>query len=219
MIKRRQLALFATDADRRLPQRNGRSRREGVRPNGQRGVVLVIALIFLTVLFLLGSVSMRIAQSTEGIAGAVRTNELAIQAAEVALRHCEQSVVEVMRIARGDPPSYATTFGPQNILPRAQADAWQSATTWDSPTAAIYTVPLEMVNQAGLTYPTYRRPPECMVAPIALVPSGSTSLSDTASFVVTARGFGPEVSAVTPSAASRRPDGTEVWLQTHVTLE
>lgn len=189
------------------------------RRKGQRGLVLVVALIFLTVLFLIGAVAIRTAQSTESIAGAVRTSELAIQAAEVALRHCEQSVVEVMRVAQGLPASYPTTFGPQHILPRAQADAWESAQAWDNPLVPLYTLPLEMLNQPAPAFAMYKRPPECMVAPIATVPTSSAALSDTATFVVTARGFGPEVSPVPPTAASRRPDGTEVWLQTHVTLD
>lgn len=185
----------------------------------QQGAVLVIAVIFLTVLLLLGAATMRTTQSTESIAGAARLNELATQAAEVALRHCEQSLVEVMNVARGLPPAYATTFDAAHILPRTQVDAWQSVDAWDHATVPIYTLPLSMLNQSGLARDTYKRAPECLVAPVATRPTGSATLSDTATFVITVRGFGPEVSAVPAGATDRRPDGTEVWLQSHVTLE
>ena len=182
----------------------------------QRGVVLIIALIMLVVISLLAIGSIRNAASTETVAGNVRTTELATQAAEIALRHCEASVLSTLTVAAGGAPTYATTFTPFNILTPSTPPRWQNMAIWDSASTAAYVLPLSMVNQPGMTL-TYRRAPECMVEPLPLMPSGATVVSTTTSFVVTARGFGPEVA---PADANRsRPVGSEVWLQSHIDLE
>jgi Tfp pilus assembly protein PilX len=81
-------------------------------PQPQRGVVLIIALILLVVISLLAVTSVRNAGSTATVAGNVRTTELATQAAEIALRHCESSVLAVV----SGTSAYATTFDASNIL-------------------------------------------------------------------------------------------------------
>lgn len=189
-------------------------------PHPQHGVVLIIALIILVVISLLAVTSMRNVGSTESVAGNVRTTELATQAAEIALRHCESSVVKISRIAGGDTTSpeatYATTFVDTNILTASTGTTaqWQSLATWDSTATATFVLPLDLVNQTGMTITTYKRPPECMVESLPVVLTGSAALSTTASFVVTARGFGPEVAAA--DGARARPQGTEVWLQSTI---
>jgi Tfp pilus assembly protein PilX len=181
-----------------------------------RGVVLIIALIMLVIISLLATLSMRNAVSTEKVSGTVRTTELAAQAAEIALRHCEQSVAEVVTVASGGTATFSTSFTLSKILPVSSTPQWQSTTIWDSTSTATYVLPLTLVNQSGLTA-TYKRPPECMVEPLPLMLTGTTVASTTASFVVTARGFGPEVAAADVNRA--RPVGTEVWLQSHIELQ
>jgi type IV pilus assembly protein PilX len=68
------------------------------------------------------------------------------------------------------------------------------------------------VNQAGVTA-TFSRPPECMVERQPLLSGGTVSY--TASYVITARGFGPEVGVKDGNA----PKGSEVWLQSVVTMK
>ena len=184
-------------------------------PNRQRGVVLIIAMIMLIVISLLAVRSMRNASSTETISGNVRTTELATQAAEIALRHCEASVVNVVAVAGGGTPTYSTTFVASNILPASTTTSaqWQDTTVWDSTSTAAYVLPLTMVNQTGLTS-TYKRAPECMVEPLPTMMTATGAVSTTASFVITARGFGPEV-----ANNRNRPLGSEVWLQSHIELE
>lgn len=67
------------------------------RQHRQNGVVLIIALILLVVISLLAVTSLRGAGSAESISGNVRTTELATQAAEIALRHCEAAALKVVR--------------------------------------------------------------------------------------------------------------------------
>ena len=173
------------------------------------GVVLVIALVLLVLMSLLAVTGMRNAGSSESVAGNVRTTELATQAADMALRYCEAKAAEM---AAG------------GVTPVSTPDQWKDPVTWDSPatnlpwrnvsaTASAFVLPSGLVNQPGMTL-TYKRPPECMVeqhTPAVSVAGGSTF------YVVTARGFGPEVAAA--NAARSRPAGTEVWLQSHLEFQ
>jgi len=182
----------------------------------QRGVVLIIALLMLMVISLLAVGSIRNAASTESVAGNVRITELATQAAEIALRHCESSVLDTLSVAAGGTSAYASTFTVSHVLPPANPPRWQNMAIWDSVSPATYVLPLSLVNEAGMLV-TYRRPPECMVEPLPVMPSDATVLRTTTSFVITARGFGPDVAAA--DANRSRPVGGEVWLQSHIDLE
>lgn len=181
--------------------------------NTQHGVVLIVALIMLVVISILAVTSMRNAASTEALAGNVRTTELATQAAEIALRHCESSVVELITVASGATSTgYVTTLASTDILPATTPPRWQNIATWDSATSSTFVLPTSLVGGTS----TYKRAPECMIETVPVIAAGSTAVSSTTSFVITARGFGPEVAA---DATRARPKGSEVWLQSHIELE
>jgi type IV pilus assembly protein PilX len=179
----------------------------------QSGVVLIIALILLVVISLLAITSMRGAGSAEKVAGNVRTTELATQAAEVALRHCESSAIQLARnTANTDATYYTTTFTIGSIAP-VNSVQWQSTATWDSSSAntATFVLPASTFVVGGTS--TYKRPPECMVELLSGgMPTGAGSVTPSA-FVVTARGFGPEV-----AAGAGRPQGSEIWLQSTIEI-
>jgi Tfp pilus assembly protein PilX len=216
-------------------------------PKSQHGVVLVIALILLVVISLLAVTSIRNASSNASVSGNVRTTELASQAAEIALRHCERSVLEILTVAAGNPDPYVTGF--TNILPEATPPNWQTMANWDSVSANVYPLPLNMVNQTGMVPTTYKRAPECMVERMTVatltirtptvpavpaVPAGprnvppavpavpavpatfNTVVDQNSSYLITARGFGPEV-VIDPTRG--RPVGSEVWLQSQITIK
>ena len=192
------------------------------RCRAERGVVLVLTLILLVVISLLSVTTMRNVGSAEITASNVRTTELATQSAEIALRHCEASVLEVMvgkaEKANGTGPSstYQTTFTSANVLPAKEAPElprWQDQTNWDSASNTVFVVPLSLLNQADMAITTYKRPAECMVEQLPVVP-GDDPVSF---FVITARGFGPEVPAVV-GPVRPRPVGSEVWLQSVIKL-
>lgn len=69
------------------------------RPRHQRGVTLIVALIFLAVLTLLGVTAARVMSQEERMAGNARDRDMAFQAAEAALNVAENSV-----------PGYPATF-------------------------------------------------------------------------------------------------------------
>lgn len=207
------MPLPAIAPPRRCCVNNASSRSRAV--PAQRGVVLIIALILLIVISLLAVTSMRSASSSESIAGNVRTTELATQAAEIALRHCESSAIKVAKNNSGDTSSsqgsYTTTITGANISPVGSVQ-WQSTTTWDSGTStATLVLPSTLVGGTA----TYQRPPECTIELLTSA-SGATGATvvPPAAFIVTARGFGPEV-----PAGSGRPQGSVVWLQSTIELQ
>lgn len=181
------------------------------RHQAERGIVLVIALILLVIISLLAVTSLRNAGSSESVAGNVRTTELATQAADIALRHCESSAIKITkRIANDSDTSaqatYPTTLVEANVQRVTTADQWKSVSNWDSTTTAVFVLPSDLVGNTA----TYQRPPECMVESL----TGVTPTGPPASFVITARGFGPEV-----AAGTGRPAGTVVWLQSTIEIQ
>jgi type IV pilus assembly protein PilX len=193
-----------------------------LQPAAQRGIVLIMALIMLVVISLLTAISVRNATSSEGVNANVRQTQLAGQAAETALRYCEQGVIDVLSASTSTfvfsvsvPPSSATvtlsgthfqsfvTGTPTSMVPA----------NWDSNagTYPILVLPTASVNRAGITS-TFSRPPECMIERL----SPSTSAKASKNFTITARGFGPEVAAA--DASRTRPIGAEVWMQSTLEL-
>jgi type IV pilus assembly protein PilX len=182
--------------------------RQGNKPLAQRGVVLIIALIMLVIISLLATLSMRNATSTESVSGNVRTTQLATQAAEIALRYCEAAVVQI----NGGPG--ALTSLPA-IQPYTDPPLWQdTAANWDIATSVALVVPTDSVNQAGAGV-TFKRAPECMVERMPMV-STAGAITSTTTYIITARGFGPEVAQA--NAARNRPTGSEVWMQSTIEL-
>ncbi len=182
--------------------------------HNQQGIVLIIALVMLIIISMLAVTTLRNAGSSENISSNVRTTELASQAAEIALRYCEYSVAELTSSAG----PYTTTFPVANILPVSTTPRWQSTTLWDSASTGstlTFALPLSELNQSGMAMTTYQRPPECMVEEQPTALAGTTTVSTTLSYVITARGFGPEVPALTGSTRIR-PAGSEVWMQSTI---
>jgi type IV pilus assembly protein PilX len=180
----------------------------------QGGVVMIVALILLVVISLLAVTSMRSATSAEAVAGNVRTTELATQAAEIALRHCESSAVRITLLVANPAntsaeATYATTMTNDNILRATTSVQWQSTATWDSTSTATFVLPSALVGGTA----TYKRPPECMVESL----TGTTTVGTNAAYVVTARGFGPEVPVADNNRT--RPIGTEIWLQSTIEIQ
>jgi type IV pilus assembly protein PilX len=174
----------------------------------QEGVVLIVALIMLVIISLLATFSIRNAVSTEAVSGNVRTTQLATQAAEAALRYCEDGVAQSFA---GTP-----TFTITPISAYAPSPRWQDLANWDGSTsvtnALVIVVPTTVVGGSA----TYQRTPECMVERMNVVNS-SGAVSSTSTFVVTARGFGPEVAAT--DATRSRPIGSEAWMQSTISFK
>ena len=176
--------------------------------SAQRGVVLIISLIMLVVISLLATLSIRNAVSTESVSGNVRTTQLSTQAAEIALRYCEEATVQIV-FGTGSLTALPTI---QNF---ATPQLWQNTANWDSVGSVAFVLPAASVNETSGTT-TFKRPPECMVERMQVVASGG-AVSTATTFIITARGFGPEVAAA--DSARSRPAGGEAWLQSTIELE
>jgi type IV pilus assembly protein PilX len=176
----------------------------------QHGVVLIVALMMLVIISLVASLSIRNATSSEAASGAMRTTQLAMQAAETALRYCENSIFQ---IKGGTVTNFVSAFTLDKIQVYDSAHSqWQSTTIWDvSPTTA-FVLPTASVNAAGIST-TYQRMPECMVVQIPQADATGSTVA-TKTYTITARGFGPEVTA--PAGTDLRPKGSEVWLQSNI---
>lgn len=196
-----------------FPAAAARSHRLGqnVHPRAQAGVVLIIALVMLVVISLLATLSIRNAISTESVSGNVRTTQLASQAAEIALRYCEEATIQI------NAGTGTLTVTPAILNYISPARWTDPATNWDGAgsAASVFIVPTASVNQAGGTV-TFNRLPECMVERVPVV-TASGVISNTSTYTITARGFGPEVATV--DAARSRPTGSEVWMQSTIELE
>ena len=185
-----------------------RRRQSPARAAHQQGVVLIIALIMLVVISMLATMSIRGATSSEAVSGNVRTTQLATQAAEVALRVCEGTLAAVAKDATVAPAGWV------GALAAASPPRFKNLTgEWDiNPAPDVYVVDLTNVNSALVTF---RRAPECMIEqlPTVTIASPTNRVDTTTTYVITARGFGPEV-----ANTRARPEGAEVWLQSTVQL-
>lgn len=176
----------------------------------QQGIVLIIAMILLIVISLISIASVRSAGSSELAANNARVQNLAMQAAETALQYCETGVLNHVR-----------NTGTYKITPETQPEdlskpyRWQDVARWDAQAARpeLYVLSSGEVNKTSGTHALYKRYPECM-AQYQFHPASSTK-----SFVVTARGFGPDVEADQGDANRKAPNGAEVWLQSTLSTD
>lgn len=186
----------------------------------QSGVLLIVVLIMLMVLSILASVSIRGASSSEQVSNQSRVSNLAQQAAEAALRYCETQVQShEANAAVGFAPAPAPVGAGTKYHWEAGAagNALPAMSNWDEINAAtnafVATNILKILpaftakgDNGALVY--FKRKPECMSQYLA----GDATLK---TFITTARGFGPEVGVKDGNA----PEGTEVWLQSMLTMK
>lgn len=177
---------------------NRRRIRNSTPPVRQRGIVLAVALILLAVIGL-GSVAAMNSGLFGGlIASNLRSNQLAVQAAELSLRYCE-------RLAMMDPPGIV--IQPLPPVNTDQPTLWTDMTTWTNGTAL--TLPADAINssQSDDVYPTA---PQCLVEAMEL--RAAAGSFDEVAYLITARGFSPNYQA----EANQMVSGSEVWLQSTI---
>jgi len=179
---------------------------------GQRGSVLVVALIFLALMTLIGVTAYSVATQEERMAGNTRDRLRAFEAAEAALRDCEQRVrtmsdADALAFPATDVahPNYAEMYGPSST----QTDKWEDLEQVDPNTKSKYWYtsndPKKYARQlpAG-SVPGVSEQPRCIVQRLSSAKSGNASLraelpqSSASAFAyqVTGRGVGANRSAV-----------------------
>lgn len=180
----------------------------------QNGVVLIVALLLLMVLTILASMSIRGASSSEQIANQDRLKTTAQQAAEAALRYCE-GLVQTYTF-----DNTKNTPGLGGLIPDASPAGgvfnWEISpghNFWDSAPGLVAPQIVAFASAGdgtGGRVRYFQRPPECM--------SQYTAAGNNKVVVTTARGFGPEVQAAPAPKNGTLPVGTEVWLQSVLTM-
>lgn len=188
----------------------------------QAGVVLMVAMIMLIIISLLAAITVRNATSSEGINANLRQTQLATQAAETALRYCEDAAINLVNEGTGtfsftSPSGSAiSALALANVAASPALGTTSTAvvtTNWDTTTDnGQLILPISTVNLSGVTT-TFARPPECMIQ--RAMPDVAQSYLSV--LTITSRGFGPEVPAADNSRT--RPIGSEVWLQSTLELQ
>lgn len=166
----------------------------------QRGVALAVALILLVVIGLSSVTAIQSGLFGSMVANNLRTNQLAVQAAEMALRFCERS-------ARLDPPTV-----PIQPLPAVNSDApvgWNDINNWEGGAQIALDLPAAIVNSPNSDV-AYGRVPQCLVERMELRPMRGSI--DEEALLITARGFSPDYR----TNGAQRLNGSEVWLQSTI---
>ncbi|HMS27374.1 MAG TPA: hypothetical protein PKC80_08375 [Burkholderiaceae bacterium] len=188
----------------------------------QQGVLIIVTMILLLIISGVAAYAIKGTGSTDAVANNTRTQALAMQAAEAALRYAEVGVLNQSAAAPGvalDAAKQVFTIADAPISVSTPGD-WTVETKWDKSTSTSTVVnlyaldgkaacPTDYTSNAsrkGDFCSLYKRPPECMA---------QYASSDKKVVWVTCRGFGPDVVA---SVAKDLPNGAEVFLQSVLRL-
>jgi len=183
----------------------------------QRGAVLVITLILVVVLSLLGTFAIRNATQTERSINGIRSTEVAREAAETALRFCEQ-----IAIFDGDGKDYSE-YGTSGLRGKiiataigSEADpaaAWRTNANWMDSSANRIEVPdgyYKKETGGNTDAAQLKTKPLCLIQKI-----DSTSTPKLTGYLITARGFANN--AKFTGTTGKSTQGAEAWIQSVLT--
>ncbi|WP_172751352.1 PilX N-terminal domain-containing pilus assembly protein [Diaphorobacter sp. LR2014-1] len=161
---------------------------------------MAISLIFLAILSLVGLYAMRSSILGEQVSKNIRSNEIAAQAAETALRYCEDQVRT----------NQAITILPESLDQSGMPTAWQTRANWFNNSISVE-VPASQLAATGM------RPlpvlPRCIIERMSLPPAPGEdprAVSFMRPHLVTAVGFSADYER---DSSNRAISGGEVWLQ------
>ncbi|WP_024678098.1 MULTISPECIES: pilus assembly PilX family protein [Pseudomonas syringae group] len=124
-------------------------------PARQRGMVLLVSLVFLLLLTLLGISSMQNATLQEKMAGSVQIRNLSFQAAEAVLRRGESSI-KVVGYTLAKCTNSTTCAPPAESTTLTAAGVGASGVNWLAAPGGFYGV-----QNLGTTATPISRPPTC----------------------------------------------------------
>lgn len=165
-------------------------KRSDLQRRGERGVALMVALVMLVIIGVASVSIMRGALSSDLIANNTRVQTLAMQAAQIGLRYCEDEAVK-------DAKSQPTVV---HVLPDAVERAWETLGNWDD-ADKVNDVPSQYMESDNSTFVPGTLP-QCMVQ--------QKNLGGQTIYEVTARGFSPDYAADEDGSTA---SGSVVWLQ------
>lgn len=151
--------------------------------NRERGIALPMVLIFLVLMMLLGVTAIRNVTLGEKMSGNLHNQQLAFQAAEQALRYCENDLLAVTRTVPVKTPGL--TSGSSN---------WNVESYWSDDGISV-SVPAKSPDKSGLA-----KRPRCMVEDVKdtlnLDPNQRAKDANLEAYRITARGYGGTDNAV-----------------------
>ncbi|MFC6283999.1 MULTISPECIES: pilus assembly PilX family protein [Polaromonas] len=164
----------------------------------ESGIVLILALILLVVISTVAVLAVRNSISGEQVSNNLRVSAVATQAAETALRYCENQVLSrVSTLVINTMPLNSTQTVP---------NLWASRTNWTTGVANTVTAAISnSSNAAGRTVTTL---PGCMIEKYPLVTLQGGPARE--SYLITARGYSQDYST---NSSGQVKSGSEVWLQ------
>lgn len=184
------------------------NRRVNSLPHAQRGVVLIMSLILLIVISLVATLAIRASISGEQVSKSLRTHTAAFQAAETALRYCEDQILRHAQVGSG-----ASAKLPHPVPADGTAPAlWSSRANWVLSAGKAVEIDAAAADSSDSAARSLPVRPRCMVEKVLLQNDGGGAARD--SFVVTAVGFSRDYRT---SAAGKPISGGEAWLQSTVT--
>jgi type IV pilus assembly protein PilX len=190
-------------------QSKGRGRRE-------RGVVLVMTLILVVILSLLGTFAIRNATQTERSINGIRSTEVAREAAETALRFCEQ--IAIFDGDGKDYTEYATTGLRGKIIATtigSESDpvaAWRTEANWIDTSNVIEVPPGYYKKDVGAntSESQLKTAPRCLIQKLE-----TASTPKLTGYLITARGFANNADFDPSTGKSKQ--GAESWMQSVLT--
>lgn len=177
-----------------------------IRRKSEQGISLLIVLVMLVIIGITASTAMRTATSEQRATNNIRSQVIAQQYAEAALRICEGQ----MKLTSA---SRKTEF--QSPLPASSAATarWNTAANWTGSTVSgrYQFTSADNVYDANNNPPTTY--PQCLVE-LQEIPASPTPIKMT---VITARGFSPDYAK--DSTSGETTQGAVVWLQSIVNAQ
>lgn len=189
------------------------------RRKDQRGAVLVVALVLVLVMSLLGTFAIRNATQSERSVNGVRSAEISREAAETALRFCEQ--VAIFDADGKDYTAYGTASeqlrGKIIATPvTSEIDAsasWRVPASWTG--TNVIKVPQPYFMKFDGSAPD-AKVPQLNNAPLCLIQKlQSTGVPPLKGYLITGRGFANN--ARFDPATGKTSQGAEAWLQSVLT--
>lgn len=173
-------------------------------PGRQRGTVLTLTLILLVVISMVAITTLKSSISGEQVSKNMRTNAVALQAAETALRLCEDAV------RKGSTKIGTANFikldVPETLTSGDSPTQWKTRGNWGSSSTVVNLIPNAQAVVNGM------RPvpqPRCMVEQYRL-PRLDPDLTLSDPYLVTAVGYSSDYLV---DASGNAIAGAEVWVQ------
>ncbi|MDR6855435.1 PilX N-terminal domain-containing pilus assembly protein [Variovorax guangxiensis] len=179
--------------------------------SGERGIVLIMALILLIMISLIATVAIRRATTGEQVSKSLRTQTVAFQAAETALRFCEDQIIRNSKVQSGTRPALEPADYPEDR--RSSPSLWKTRANWELSTGKAVAIDTAVVNSTDAAARTLKEAvlPRCMVERLWLP---SEDGAEVEAFLITSVGYSPDYR----TNAKGTPDsGSEVWLQSTIT--